>query len=210
MATDTPRDPPPSTADLEDGLRFLHVLGMQSKVDLIAQSAYLYALIEELVASGTLDLRAFEERRARVAEREAERMTKEGHVRVFVEETEDKYALTDLPEIDCEARLHLCQARCCTLTFPLSFQDLDEHVVRWNYRMPYQISQREDGWCVHNDPATRTCGVYHHRPAVCRAYDCREDARIWQDFAGRIPAPPPTADEAPAGPEDVPSADDRE
>lgn len=184
MATDDA----PTTQDMEEGLRFLHVLGMQSKVDLIAQGASLYTLIEELVASGTLDLRAFEERRARVAEREAGRMTKEGHVRVFVDETEDKYTLTDLPEIDCAARLPLCQARCCTLTFPLSFQDLDEHVVRWNYAVPYQIRQRADGWCVHNDCASHTCGVYAHRPAICRSYDCREDARIWEDFEKRIPA----------------------
>lgn len=195
--TDEPADHGPSSPgaaervardELERALRFVHVLGMQSKLDLVGMSARVLALIEELVASGTLDLRAFEDRRQRVAEREAARMTEEGHVRVLADPTEDKYALVDLPQIDCEARLPLCKARCCTLGFALSFQDLDEGVVKWSYGAPYHIRQREDGYCVHCDPATRACGVYEKRPAVCRTYDCRKDARIWKDFEQRIPA----------------------
>lgn len=174
--------------ELEQGLRFLHVLGMQSKVDLVALNTRVLALVEQLVAAGTLDLRAYEQRQQTVAEREAQRMNAEGHVRVVVGEEEDKYALKELPDIDCAARLPLCKARCCTLSFALSFQDLDEQVVRWNYRAPYQIRQREDGYCVHNDCATKTCQVYTQRPAVCRTYDCRSDARIWKDFEARIPA----------------------
>jgi len=175
-------------AEVEQGLRFLHTLGMQSKIDLVGLSSRLLALIEELVASGTLDLRAFEERHQTVAEREAERMTKEGHVQVIVDNTHDKYALTDLPQIDCQARLPLCQARCCTLGFALSFQDLDERVVQWEYGTPYHIKQRKDGYCVHNSCETRTCQIYDQRPAVCRTYDCRKDERIWRDFDKRIPA----------------------
>jgi Fe-S-cluster containining protein len=190
--TDASPDPRPADrADLDEGLRFLHTLSMQSKMDLVGANTRLLALIEELVAAGQLDLRAFEARRERVAEREAKRMTSEGHVRVQVDPTPDKYALTDLPQIDCEARIPLCQGRCCSMGFALSFQDLDEHVVRWDYGRPYHIRQREDGYCVHNDPASRGCGVYAHRPAVCRSYDCRQDSRIWKDFEARIPADPP-------------------
>ena len=174
--------------DLEDGLRFLHTLSMQSKMDLVGLNSRVLALIEQLVASGALDLRAFDERRKLVAEREAKRMTDEGHVRVLVDQTPDKYALADLPEIDCHARLHLCKARCCALSLALSFQDLNERVVQWDYARPYHIRQREDGYCVHNNCQTRGCEVYEHRPAVCRSYDCRSDARIWKDFANRIPA----------------------
>ena len=197
MPENNPPPGPPAGArepdDMERALRFLHTLSMQSKMDLVGLNSRVLALIEQLVAAGTLDLRAFDERRKLVAEREAKRMTDEGHVRVLVDPTEDKYAITDLPEIDCHTRLHLCKARCCSLSLALSFQDLEEHVVKWDYGRPYHIKQREDGYCVHNDCESRRCGVYEHRPAVCRSYDCRSDPRIWKDFANRIPADPPPA-----------------
>lgn len=183
MADDAPRD-------LQDGLRFVHTLGMQTKMDLVSANTRLLALVEELVASGALDLQAFDERRQKVSEREAARMSREGHVKVQVDNTADKYALADLPQIDCEARLPLCKARCCTLGFALSFQDLNERVVQWDYGRPYHIRQREDGYCTHNRAGTCTCEVYAQRPAVCRQYDCRADTRIWKDFEARIPAPP--------------------
>ena len=37
--------------DLEDGLRFLHTLSMQSKMDLVGLNSRVLALIEQLVAS---------------------------------------------------------------------------------------------------------------------------------------------------------------
>jgi hypothetical protein len=85
----------------------------------------------------------------------------------------------------------LCQARCCTLSFALSTEDLDEGVIRWDYGQPYLIRQRaSDGYCVHNDPDSHGCTVHAFRPRVCRSYDCRKDTRIWADFAQRIPAAP--------------------
>src|SRR5262249_58709998 len=95
----------------------------------------------------------------------------------------------------------LCKARCCKLAFPLSFQDLDEGVVEWEYAMPYIVKKRADGMCVHNE-ANGACGVYEKRPGACRSYDCRKDARIWVDFdrrgaagwvAGKRPQAPPLA-----------------
>jgi Fe-S-cluster containining protein len=190
-----PQADEPMRQDLNAGLRFMHVMEMQSKNELYETSAALYALLEELVARGVVDLRSLEERRARVKVREAERALQNLHVEVS--ENVDKYALKDLPVIDCEARIPLCKGRCCALSFSLSFQDLDEGVVRWDYSRPYKIRQRpSDGYCVHNDPETRGCGVYLNRPAICRSYDCRKDKRIWVDFENRIPAP---TDVVPAG-----------
>lgn len=97
----------------------------------------------------------------------------------------DKYALHDLPRIDCEARLSLCQARCCTLSFALSRQDVLEGLLRWDKRLPYRIARADNGYCVHNQRCV--CEVYAQRPAPCRSYDCRQDPRIWIDFEQRIP-----------------------
>ena len=173
---------------LEQALKFMHTLGMQTKIDLIAITSRVHAIIEELVGSGTLDLRAFEERRELIAGREAERMEKEGHVQVLVDNTPDKYALTDIPIYNCRELIPICKGRCCNLTFALSFQDLEEGKIRWNYGAPYQILRNGDGYCTYSDPDTRKCTIYNERPAICRTYDCRKDERIWKDFKNRIAA----------------------
>jgi Fe-S-cluster containining protein len=97
---------------------------------------------------------------------------------------------TPSPPIPCAELTPLCGARCCALSFPLSTEDLDEGVIRWDYGQPYLIRQRaSDGYCVHNDPDSHGCTVHAHRPRVCRSYDCRTDKRIWVDYEQRIPAP---------------------
>ncbi len=174
-------------AELEAALRFDHLLGMQTKLDVQEASATVFALLEELVARGLVDLRAVDERRQRLREREAERARNQAFVQVAP--ATDKYALDELPQIDCASRIALCHGRCCRLVFPLSFQDLDERIVKWDYSRPYQIRRRDDGYCTHSDEETRGCRVYENRPAICRSYDCRSDKRIWIDFEKRIPAP---------------------
>ena len=104
----------------------------------------------------------------------------------------DKYK-AESADVPCAELIPLCKAKCCTLTFSLSSQDLDEGVIRWDYGRPYLIRQRaSDGYCVHNDPETRFCSVRDARPRVCRRYDCRTDKRIWEDYEARIPAKPAT------------------
>ena len=181
------RMPTPEPEDVASGLRFSHVVEMETKRRLGEVGARLEALIEALKASGALDPAALETALPPATQREQERIRSEALV--VLSEVEDKYALTDLPEIDCAARLPLCHGRCCTFVFPLSTQDLDERVVRWEYGRPYQIGRRGDGYCVHCDETSHQCTVYHWRPATCRTYDCRRDARIWVDFDRRIPAP---------------------
>jgi Fe-S-cluster containining protein len=88
--------------------------------------------------------------------------------------------------IDCENRVHLCKAACCRLWFPLSRQDVDEGVVQWDLRYPYIINQDDDGYCKHLERATCRCTVYQHRPLPCRTFDCRQDKRIWVDFANKV------------------------
>jgi Fe-S-cluster containining protein len=174
----------PLRKDLDAGLRFLHFMGMQTKQDIIDVTSRLFALIEELIASGQLDLRSFEERWLRLREKEEVRTRQRAHVQVS--DPGDKYNLTDLPQVDCGSIMHICEGRCCKLPFPLSFQDLDERVVQWDYSTPYLIRKGPDGYCVHFDRDNGHCLVYENRPAPCRTYDCREDKRIWADFEKRI------------------------
>jgi hypothetical protein len=99
---------------------------------------------------------------------------------------------TPSPPIPCGELVPLCGARCCTLSFALSTEDLDEGVIRWDYGQPYLIRQRSsDGYCVHNDPDSRGCTVHEFRPRVCRGYDCRKDKRVWIDYDNRVVAPMP-------------------
>ena len=177
----------PVRNDMDDGLRFVHVMNMQVKHDLFEASTRLSALLEELVAKGKIDLAALEARRKRIEEREKPRQLDKAHVTIA--NLVDKYAMTGLPDIDCASLIPICKARCCKLYFSLSYQDLDEGVVQWDYGRPYQIRKREDHYCVHSDAQTKQCTLYAQRPSTCRIYDCREDKRIWTDFANKIPAP---------------------
>jgi Fe-S-cluster containining protein len=180
----SPSPPPFQPEDVANGLRFVHLVEMQTKARLSELTASVNAMLEVLIGEGHLPLEAYEKRRRLTVVRENERSGEEATVQLS--DVPDKYALRDLPQIDCASRLHLCKARCCMLSFALSVQDLDERVVRWNYGLPYRIARRPDGYCVHNDGG---CTVYEHRPAVCRTYDCRQDRRIWIDFDKGIPAP---------------------
>lgn len=174
----------PEPEDLREALRFLHVVDMQTKAKLAELSATVNAMMETLVGEGHLPLAAYEKKKRLAIVRENDQAKREAAVEVT--DIPDKYALTDLPDIDCASLIPICKARCCALQFPLSVQDLDERVVRWDYARPYRIAQAESGYCVHNEGGR--CGVYHHRPGVCRAYDCRNDKRIWADFERKIPA----------------------
>lgn len=180
-----PSPPAVPPEDIENALRFLHLVDMETKARVAELSATVNALVETLIGGGQVPLETYEKRKRLTMVREDERAA--GEAGVAVANIPDKYALRDLPQIDCASLLPLCRARCCTMSFPLSVQDLDERVVRWNYGSPYNIARREDGYCVHHEPG-RGCGVYPHRPGVCRTYDCRRDRRIWIDFEKRIPA----------------------
>jgi len=184
--------------DVELGLRFTHAMSMETKQRVAELSAGFYALVETFIARGILPREEWQARQPAALEREIKRLRSESLV--VLSDVPDKYALDGLPEIDCAARLPLCHARCCGINFPLSEQDLNERVVRWDYARPYRIAKGEGGYCVHNDPDDRRCTIYEARPAFCRRYDCRDDRRIWIDFERRIPAPADDEDGLPTVP----------
>jgi Fe-S-cluster containining protein len=172
---------------LAGGLRFSNNLGASVQQELREQRALLYAMAELLVGKGALHMHEVEARKQQLAT--AMDQSENTRPRLHLVETPDKYAVTDTPVIDCEARYPLCHGSCCKLWFSLSVQDLDEGRVKWNYAQPYSIAQGADGRCVHQERATFHCGVYENRPHVCRTYDCSKDKRIWTDFDARIPHP---------------------
>ena len=185
--------------DLDDGLRFLHGLMNELKREIFETSMSVFAVVDELIQEQGVDHEALNKRFQALKEQQL--VSHDGSFRVRKHDDVDKYAITDLPDIDCDARMHLCHGRCCTFVFPLSEQDLDEGVVKWRYGQPYRIRHGAGdhlwSYCVHSHPETHGCTVYEHRPAICRTYSCKEDKRIWKDFEARIPAdvwPPPPDD----------------
>ena len=96
---------------------------------------------------------------------------------------EDKYTFQGEARIDCENRTHLCKAACCRLRFALSKQDIEEGRIKWDLGRPYMIAHDAEGYCTHLDRETSRCTVRESRPLPCRGYDCRQDKRIWLDFA---------------------------
>ena len=94
----------------------------------------------------------------------------------------------DEPEtpVDCGARMHVCHAVCCQLKFPLSSDEVESGLVKWDIGHPYIIRHQSTGWCTHNDTATHRCDIYADRPGTCRRYSCAGDTRIWKDFDGMV------------------------
>jgi Fe-S-cluster containining protein len=95
----------------------------------------------------------------------------------------------DIPQgepVDCAARMSVCHAVCCSLSFPLSASEVEGEKVKWDMGHPYMIRHDTSGYCTHNDAETGGCQVYEDRPAVCRRYSCAADPRIWKDFEGMV------------------------
>jgi Fe-S-cluster containining protein len=143
------------------------------------------ALAELLVSKGVVEQEELEAMMAQVRQR----MEAQPTLKVMLARSEDKYNCQDTVIIDCASRVHICKAKCCTFNFYLTDQDLDEGIVKWDYGRPYWIRKRGDGYCVHCEPGTWRCRIHSYRPYVCRAYDCRNDERIWLDFERMIPNP---------------------
>jgi Fe-S-cluster containining protein len=201
------RDAPVTRGDFERAIRNLNMSDLDLREAVLTLGARVIALTDELTRridgvepepappatpaappSATIEIAvagALEATLASVHAADARSRT-----RVSLDLGASKYE-TPSPDIPCAELLPLCKARCCTLSFALSTEDLDEGVIRWDYGQPYLIRQRaSDGYCVHNDPDSQACTVHQFRPRVCRSYDCRADPRVWVDFAQRIPAPP--------------------
>jgi hypothetical protein len=145
-------------------------------------AASLYAVIDLLIDRGVIDRAAFDERRRTFLDRISAQFKERGMGAIRLVPEIDKYTYENNGRVNCLERLHVCRAACCRLNFALSRQDIKEGVVQWDLTRPYTVQHGPDGFCVHRESGSCTCGVYEKRPVACRAYDCHEDDRIWKDF----------------------------
>ena len=181
---------PATRADLERALRNINADQVDARDALLQLAAHVVVLTDELarrIAAPDLGDAIAAQLPAQLEAIRAQAST--GVQRPDLEPKNDKYeVVAEAPP--CLELIPICGARCCALRFPLSTQDLDEGVIRWDYGKPYQIRQREtDGRCVHNEVGTGHCTVHANRPRICRTYHCKDDKRIWIDYEKRIPAP---------------------
>jgi len=175
--------------EVADGLFYTHMRLSQSTHRMLESSAFLYSLIEILCEKGLISIEELDERKKSVAERLAEQLKEKGLGVMLQESDEDKYSFQGEVQIDCENRIPLCLASCCRLRFALSKQDVYEGVLRWSLGQPYLIAHDKDGYCTHMERGSCRCTVRANRPVPCRAYDCRNDKRIWTDFENKVVNP---------------------
>lgn len=185
--------PAPGQAELsrqvELGFMFGHSLASETSRQTLSAATAAFALADLLIEKGWIKEEEYQARREAVHTLLIEEAEWNGLGLFLNEEPKDKYAVTALPQINCADRVQLCGAACCLLRFPLSRQDVEEGVVRWDLGRPYWNLRCADGYCVHHDRAARRCQVYASRPAPCRLYDCQHDQRIWLDFDAMVVNP---------------------
>jgi Putative zinc- or iron-chelating domain len=171
------------------GLLYTHHRANTNTSRTLEVASFAYALIQLLIEKGVLTQEELDERKRKMGQSLLEKFNRAGMGVEIQESKIDKYEFEGGPQIDCENRLHLCKAACCRLRFPLSQQDLEEGIVKWDLPHPYLIARGNDGYCRHVERGSCRCTVYQHRPLPCRVYDCRQDQRIWADFENRVVSP---------------------
>ncbi|MET0647219.1 MAG: YkgJ family cysteine cluster protein [Pyrinomonadaceae bacterium] len=175
--------------DVAAGLMYAHGRENANTSKVLEVASFSYALIELLMERGVISVEELDERKKQVGQRLAEKFTEKGMGVALTSDEQDKYAYEGGGDIDCGNRIALCRGACCRLSFALTVQDLEEGRVKWDLGRPYMIRHDEDGFCHHIERETKRCGLYENRPLVCRAYDCRKDKRIWEDFENRVVSP---------------------
>jgi|SRR5947209_6648432 len=175
--------------EVAEGFLYAHSRANVNSSKLLEVSAFSYALIELLAERGLITVEELDERKDQVTKRLAGKFAERGMGVALTAEEKGADGASPNAEIDCENRLHLCHAACCRLRFALTVRDVEEGRAKWNLGQPYMIRQGEDGYCHHLDREKRQCGIYEDRPFVCRAYDCRQDKRIWEDFDNGVVNP---------------------
>ena len=170
---------------LERGGLFTHT-ALSSNAERIHETeAFLYGLIDILIAQGLLTTEDLAEKAQAIRQEMQEKGQSIGPGVALRIDDPDAEETAYIP-VNCEERLHICEAVCCRLGFPLSTGEVEDGHIRWDLGQPYYIRHEEDGYCTHNDRETHGCAIYQDRPQVCRKYSCANDERIWTDFDNMV------------------------
>ncbi|RPJ83103.1 MAG: YkgJ family cysteine cluster protein [Acidobacteria bacterium] len=175
--------------EVAEGLRYAHSRANANTAKILEVASFAYAAIELLIEKGLVQTEELDERKNVLAERLLKKFTDQGMGVAYQDPEHEKYEFAATVQIDCRSCLPFCKAACCRLAFALSRQDVEEGIVRWDFTHPYMIARRPNGYCQHLDQTRLSCTVHLHRPLPCRAYDCRNDKRIWEDFEKKIVSP---------------------
>ena len=82
--------------------------------------------------------------------------------------------MTSVCGVDCDrGRVLGCKSYCCRLLVRLAPDEMEPG----KNGMPAKgfVDKDEDGYCIHFNRQNCLCGIWHKRPAVCKAYDCNND-----------------------------------
>lgn len=182
--------PPMTLEELRDqvaaGLMYSHSRENANTSKVLEVASFSYALIELLMERGLISVEELDARKKEVGQRLVEKFVEKGMGVALTNDEQDKYSYQSEVRINCDNRIHLCRGACCRLRFALTTQDLEEGAVKWDLGHPYLIRQDADGYCHHVERGSCKCNIYENRPVVCRAYDCRNDKRIWADFENMV------------------------
>lgn len=166
---------------VERGSMFTHTAIGRNALRLGEAEAYLYGLIDVLMAKGLLDSKELQA----ATEKVRNQLAHDGDVpNAGVSLRIDAPKETQHPavKVNCAERMHICKAICCKLDFALTAEEVEAGDVKWDLGRPYYIRHCPQGFCVHNDRGTGNCSAYDHRPTICRTYSCAKDIRIWKNF----------------------------
>ena len=138
---------PVTRADFERALRFLNLSDLETRDTMLRLAAQVVALTDELVrridnvepepaaantparpVTMTVEQTVVQAVPETLAKIRAAEMRDTG--RVWLEIDQDCKFEVAGPEIPCAELLHLCNARCCKMTFPLSSADLTRSKAR--------------------------------------------------------------------------------
>lgn len=167
-------------SQLERGSLFAHTALGENAMRLAQLQAVVHGLADLLIAQGSIsgsDLAKSIQHADEELRQRGEQLGPGTLIRVDTIEDTPAAAV-----VDCESRLHICQAVCCRLNFALSVEEIEDGHARWDLGLPYHIRKQPNGCCVHQNG--KGCSIYDHRPGVCRRYSCARDPRIWTDFEG--------------------------
>ena len=107
------------------------------------------------------------------------RLLEMGLGQVLSSETEGD-GLTD-SAVDCEERVSVCRAVCCSFIFALTAAEVEKGLIKWDREKPCFIAREPSGFCSHFNSRSRRCRIWEDRPLRCRRYDCTQEDSFWQD-----------------------------